>query len=97
MSAPMPETFSCERARTDSIGVAPHGAQVRRSTGIIMNPVSSRQTRWAPSRGSFFYGGPIHLNPLAHPTVVALFRPRLGALRTEGTGAEQAPDGSRMV
>src|SRR6516164_1984893 len=54
ISAPIPETFSCERARTASGGGTPRGAQVRRSTGSIKNPVSSRQTRWAPSRRSFF-------------------------------------------
>lgn len=45
ISAPMPETFSCERARTGTVGVTPHGAHVRRRTGIIRKPVSSRQTR----------------------------------------------------
>lgn len=97
MSAPIPETFSWERARTGRVGVAPHGAHVRRRSGIIKNPVSSRQTRWAPSRCSFFYRGPIHLDPLAHATVVALLGARLGALRTEATGAEQAPHVIRMV
>jgi hypothetical protein len=43
ISAPMPETFSCERARTGTVGVVPQRAHVRRSTGIIRNPVSSRQ------------------------------------------------------
>ena len=97
ISAPIPETFSCERARTASGGVTPHGAQVRRSTGSIMNPVSSRQTRWAPSRRSFFYRGPIPVDPLAHPTIVALLRARLGSLRAEATGAKQAPHVIRMV
>src|SRR5262245_47512463 len=97
ISAPIPETFSCERARTGSVGVAPRGAHVRRSTGSIRNPVSSRQTRWAPRRCSFFYRGPIDLDPLAHAPVVALFRARLGALRTEATGAEQAPHVIGMV
>jgi hypothetical protein len=41
----MPETFSCERARTANVGVVPHGAHVRRSTGVIRKPVSSRQIR----------------------------------------------------
>src|SRR4029453_5079932 len=40
---------------------------------------------------SFFYRGPLDLNPLMHATVVTLFRPRLRALRTEPAGAEQAP------
>jgi hypothetical protein len=73
------------------------GAHVRRSTGIIRKPVSSRQIRWAPSRWSFFYRGPLDLDPLAHATVVALFRARLGPLRTEATGAEQTPHVIRMV
>jgi hypothetical protein len=95
--APIPETFSCERARTASQGVSPHGAQVRRSTGIIKKPVSSRQTRWAPRRRSFFYLGPVDANPLAHPLVIALFGPRLRPLRAEAARAKQAPDVIGMV
>src|SRR5262245_25498563 len=97
MSAPMPETFSWERARTERVGVAPHGAHVRRSSGIIKNPGSSRQTRWVPSRCSFFYRGPLHLDPLTHATIVALFGAWLGALRSEATGAEQASHVIGMV
>src|SRR2546427_4531468 len=96
-SAPMPETFSCERARTDTVGVAPHSAHVRRSTGIIRKPVSSRQIRWAPRRASFFYPGPVLLDPLAYATIVALLRARLGPLRTEATRPQQSPDVIRMV
>src|SRR5438128_7069181 len=96
-SAPMPETFSCDRVRTDTVGVAPHGAHVRRSTGIIMKPVSSRQIRWAPRRASFFYPGPVLLDPLAHATIVAFFGARLRPLRTEATRSQQAPDVIRMV
>jgi hypothetical protein len=87
----MPETFSCERARTDSVGVTPQGAQVRRSTGIIKKPVSSRQIRWAPRRRSFFYPGPVVTHPRAHPLIVALLGTRLRSLRAEATRAEQSP------
>ena len=82
-SAPIPETFSWERARTENVGVVPHGAHVRRSTGIIKKPVSSRQIRWAPRRTSFFYPGPVLADPLAHAAIVALLCARLGTLRTE--------------
>src|SRR5439155_1470206 len=75
----------------------PHGAQVRRSTGIIKNPVSSRQIRWAPRCRSFFYPGPVVLNPLAHALIVALLGPRLRPLRTEATRTEQAADVIGMV
>ena len=95
--APMPETFPCERARTAIVGVAPHRAQVRRSTGIIMNPVSSTQIRWAPSRRSFFYPDPLLLDPRADPPIVALLGPRLGSLRTEAGRPEQPPHVVRMV
>src|SRR5439155_10183583 len=75
----------------------PHGAQVRRSTGIVKNPVSSRQIRWAPRCRSFFYPGPVVLNPLAHALIVALLGPRLRPLRTEATRTEQAADVIGMV
>src|SRR6266852_9862201 len=96
-SAPIPDTFSCERARTDSVGVAPHSAHVRRSTGIIRKPVSSRQIRWAPRRASFFYPGPVLLDPLAYATIVALFGAWLGPLRTEATRPEQPSHVIRVV
>jgi len=93
----MPDTFSWERVRTDSVGVAPHGAHVRRSTGIIKKPVSSRQIRWAPRRASFFYPGPVPPNPLAHTAIVALLRAWLRPLRTEATRPQEPPDVIRMV
>src|SRR2546427_6011565 len=93
----MPDTFSCDRALTVSVGVAPAGAHVRRSTGIIMKPVSSRQIRWAPSCRSFFYPRPVVMNPLAHAPIVAFLGVALGPLRTEATRPEQAPDVIRMV
>src|SRR5213593_4206876 len=96
-SAPMPETFSWERARTENVGVVPHGAHVRRSTGIIKKPVSSRQIRWAPRRASFFYPGPVPVDPLTHAAIVALLRARLGALRTEAARPQQASDVIWMV
>src|SRR4029450_3726880 len=68
----------CERVRTDSVGVTPHGASVLRSTGSIRNPVSSRQIRWPPRRARFFYPGPVLLDPLAHAAIVALFGAGLG-------------------
>ena len=45
----------------------------------------------------FFYRGPLKLDPFAHAPIVALFRARLGALRTEATGPEQPPDVIGMV
>ena len=93
----MPETFSWERVRTENVGVVPHGAHVRRSTGIMRKPVSSRQIRWAPRRRSFFYPGPVLLDPRAHAAIVALFRTRLGPLRREATRAKQSSDVIRMV
>src|SRR5437899_3301776 len=73
------------------------GAHVRRSTGSIKKPVSSRQIRWAPRRRSFFYRGPVHPNPLAHPLIIALLGPRLRPLRAEATRTEQSTDVIRMV
>src|SRR5439155_23894620 len=75
----------------------PHGAQVRRSTGIIKNPVSSRQIRWAPRCRSFFYPGPIVLSPRARSAIVAVLGPGLRPLRTEATRPEQPADVIGMV
>src|SRR5947209_8389804 len=97
MSAPMPETFSCERVRTETVGVAPHGAHVRRSTGIMRKPVSSRQIRCAPRRRSFFYLSPVALDPLAHAAVVAFLGSGLRSLRTEPARPQQPSDVIRMV
>ncbi len=96
-SAPMPDTFSWDRARTANVGVRPHGAHVRRSTGIIKKPVSSRPTRWAPSRCRFFYRGPVDAKPLAPSLVIALLGPRLRPLRAEAARAKQAPHVIGMV
>src|SRR2546425_5924957 len=93
----MPDTFSCERVRTENVGVMPHGAHVRRSTGSIRKPVSSRQIRWAPRRASFFYPGPVLPDPLAHAAIVALLRARLRPLGTEAARPQQPTDVIRMI
>jgi hypothetical protein len=93
----MPETFSCERARTENVGVVPHGAHVRRSTGSIRKPVSSRQIRWAPRRARVFYSGPVLSDPLAHAAIVALLGARLESLGTEPARPEQPLDVIGMV
>src|SRR2546422_5519353 len=48
--------------------------------------------RSAPRRRSFFYRGPVHPNPLAHPLIIALLGPRLRPLRAEATRTEQSTD-----
>jgi len=63
---------------------APHGAQVRRRTGIIR----ARE---------FFYPGPVLLNPVAPATIVALLRSGLGTLRAEAARSQQPPDVIRVV
>jgi hypothetical protein len=54
-----PGALSRDRACTAKSGVRPQGAraQVRRSTGSIMKPVSWRQIKWARRRASFFTRG----------------------------------------
>src|SRR5512144_1327926 len=89
MRAPIPETFSWERPRTATLGVQPRSAHVRRRTGIIMKPVSSRQIRWAPRRTSFFHLGPIPMEPFPHALIVALLRAGLRPLGTEATRSEE--------
>jgi hypothetical protein len=88
----------CERANTGTVGVAPHGAHVRRRNRHHQEPgLIEADEMSAESTQFFFYRGPLHLDPLTHATVVTLFRARLGALRTEPAGAEQAPDVIRVV
>jgi hypothetical protein len=48
--AAMPDTFSWCRARTARVGVFPRGPQVRRRSGAIRKPVSSRQISRAPKQ-----------------------------------------------
>ena len=59
----MPETLSWERLFTTRAGVCPRSAQVRRISGAIMNPVSSRQIRRALRRASFFWPGATPAEP----------------------------------
>src|SRR2546427_5255329 len=90
--APIPETFSWERARTLSVGVTPRRPHVRRSTGAIWKPFSSRQTSEAPRRRSFFYAWPVDLHPLTEATVVPFLGDPLGALRGQAAGSEETAD-----
>src|SRR5262245_19615246 len=97
ITAPIPETFSWERARTQRVGVIPRRPQVRRSTGAIRKPVSSRHTRCAPSRWSFFYARPLDLHPLTDAAVVSLLGDALRALRGQATGPQEPADVIGMV
>ena len=55
-----------------STGVSPLGAQVARTTGRRLNPLSSWKTIQAPLARAFFYLGPALVDPLLDGRVVAL-------------------------
>jgi len=71
-------------------------AQVRRTLGKSKNPDLSTQTRWAPSRESF-YPGPLRPLLQSDGGLVALERPPLKRLRCPVQGMYVPPDVVRVV
>ncbi len=57
------------------MGVSPIGAQVLRTLGMRRNPLSSRNTRWAPSLRAFFYTRPLVFLPAGDGFLVSLCGP----------------------
>jgi hypothetical protein len=62
--AAMAETFSWDRPRWSMIGVVPRGAYVRRTSGAIMKPDSSTNTKAAfrPASNEIVVRSPSHDN-----------------------------------
>jgi len=81
----------------ESCGVCPLGAQVRLTVGVRENPLSSRKTRWAPSRSAFFYMGPDGPSPVSDGAFVALERPALRLLRAPAQAVQELPDMAGVV
>src|SRR5208337_309260 len=73
-------------------GVWPRGAQVRRTTGWSMKPLSSRKTRALPARRAFFYMRPGLGSPPLDRHLVPLLRPALRLLTAPALAAEDLPD-----
>ena len=91
ISAPMPETFSCERARTGTVGVAPHGAHVRRRNRHHQEPGLIEADEMSAESTQFFLPWPTPPGSTRARDGRHALRARLGALRTEPAGAEQTP------
>ena len=78
-------------------GVSPSGAQVRRTTGWSIKPVSSRKTRVRPLRRAFFYTRPVLLTPPGDGFFVAFACPPFGFLATPADAPQHVPDPGRVV
>src|SRR6266508_636155 len=81
------------RWRCRRIGVRPRGAQVRRTGGVKLTPLSSRNTSHAPRRRAFLPDpGPVLLDPAGDGGLVALQGAALGPLHGPAHRLEEAPD-----
>jgi hypothetical protein len=74
------------------MGVCPAGPHVRRRVGMSRKPLSSRKTRWAPSRCAFFYMRPLVAFPMSNGLVVPLNRSALGDLTRPPRTSQQPPE-----
>ena len=81
----------------ESCGVCPCGAQVRLTVGVSENPLSSRKTRWAPSRSAFFYMRPDGPSPVGDGPLVALEGSALWLLAAPPQPSQETPDGVGMI
>lgn len=72
-------------------GVCPLGAQVRTTLGMSRKPLSSRNTRWAPSFWAFFYMGPAIPLPEGDGLLITLPRPLFRLLTTPTQGVQETP------
>ena len=62
------------------------------TVGVSENPLSSRKTRWAPSRSAFFYMRPDGPPPVGDGGFVPLQRPALRLLAAPPQSAQEPPD-----
>ena len=88
----MIETFLCDRVRWISSGVRPRGAQVRRTSGAINKPLSSRKTRKPPTCRAFFNPRPVALDPRLDQLLLPLDRTPLRLLWAPAHRMEQTRD-----
>jgi len=75
----------------------PMGAQVRRRVGMSRKPLSSRKTRRAPRRWTFFYRWPGVALPVSDGRFVALKGPTLRDLTAPAQMAQELPDMRWMI
>src|SRR5215204_3521368 len=78
-------------------GRCPLGAQVRRTSGWSIRPVSSRNSMILPVLAAFFYARPVHFPPPGDGPLIALPRPALGLLATPVQGQKNPPDLAGIV
>ncbi len=71
-------------------GVAPIGAQVRRTSGLIISPLSSANAITAFRLRAFFNQFPVVIDPVFDLLLVALDGPGLGFLGAEAKSRENA-------
>src|SRR5512137_3104738 len=78
-------------------GVWPRGAQVRRTSGWSIRPVSSISRRLRPLFRAFFYPRPVLCSPACNGHFVPLAGPALGLLGRPADPTEQIPDVPRVI
>src|SRR5512139_1276044 len=79
------------------MGVWPRGAQVRRTSGWSMKPLSSTNTRDLPARRAFFYMRPALGPPAPDGRFVALLGAALRLLAAPPLAAQDLPDMGGVV
>ena len=76
----------------------PRGAQVRRTGGVKLTPLSSQNTIQAPRRRALLADpGPVGLDPAGDRLLVGLAGPALGPLEGPAHRPKDAPDMGGMV
>src|SRR4030042_1634379 len=91
VTAEITESRSC-RSQLYRIGVWPRGAQVRRTRGWSIKPLSSGKTMLRPVSLAFFYTRPVFPLPICDGSFVAFSRPSFGLLTTPAHGVQDSPD-----
>src|SRR3974390_299975 len=80
------------RSQADITGRRPLGAQVRRTKGWSIRPVSSRNSTIFSVSAAFFYARPVDFPPTGNGFLIPFPRPALGLLATPAQRQKNPPD-----
>src|SRR5271170_7172037 len=96
VSPAMTLSRSC-RSQQYITGRSPLGAQVRRTSGWSIRPVSSRNSTLRPDFAAFFYAGPVDASPPGDRLFIPLAGPGLGLLATPAQRQQDSPNLAGMI